>query len=65
MICMYIFLYVIYLPLLLINIKKSTLGTKVLQGQGSYYDGNFWYFGFQINNKINKHLFILFIYFSK
>ena len=41
MICMYIFLYVIYLPLLLINIKKSTLGTKVLQGQGSYYDGNF------------------------
>ena len=46
MICMYIFLYVIYLPLLLINIKKSTLGTKVLQGQGSYYGGNFWYFGF-------------------
>ena len=28
------------------NIKKSTLGTKVLQGQGSYYDGNFWCFGF-------------------
>ena len=46
MICMYIFLYVIYLPLLLINIKKSTLGTKVLQGQESYYDGNFWHFGF-------------------
>ena len=44
--CMYIFLYVIYLPLLLINIKKSTLGTKVLQGQESYYDGIFWHFGF-------------------
>ena len=64
MICMYIFLYVIYLPLLLINIKKSTLGTKVLQGQGSYYDGNFWHFGFKINNQINNHLFILFIYLS-
>ena len=45
--------------------KKSTLGTKVLQGQGSYYDGNFWYFGIKINSKINKHVFILFIYFSK
>ena len=31
----------------------------------SYYGGNFWHFGFEINNKINKHLFILFIYFSK
>ena len=30
-----------------------------------YYDGNFWHFGFLINNKINKHLFILFICFSK
>ena len=35
------------LPSITVNqIKKSTLGTKVLQGQESYYDGNFWYFGF-------------------
>ena len=41
-VCMYVcFLCVIYLLYLLINLKKSTLGTKVLQGQGSYYDGNF------------------------
>ena len=46
LICMYIFL-VCNKPSITVNhIKKSTLGTKVLQGQGSYYDGNIWYFGF-------------------
>ena len=34
-ICMYVrFLSVVYLLYLLINLKKSTFGTKVLQGQG-------------------------------
>ena len=41
-VCMYVCMFlVVYLLYLLINLKKSTLGTKVLQGQGSYYDGNF------------------------
>ena len=35
------------IPSITVNhIKKSTLGTKVLQGQESYYDGNFRHFGF-------------------
>ena len=45
-ICMLIFEYIILPSITVYQIKKSTLGTKVLQGQGSYYDGNFWYFGF-------------------
>ena len=54
------------LPSITVNqIKKSTLGTKVLHGLESYYDWNFRHFGIQINYKIDKHLFILFIYFSK
>ena len=43
----YIFYIVCNLPSITVNqIKKSTLGTKVLQGQESYYDVNFWHFGF-------------------
>ena len=42
-----VYFLVFNIPSVTINqIKKSTLGTKVLQGQGSYYDGNFWHFGF-------------------
>ena len=44
---LYVYFQVCNLPSITVNqIKKSTLGTKVLQGQESYYDGNFWYFGF-------------------
>ena len=43
----YIFYIVCNLPSITVNqITKSTLGTKVLQGQESYYDVNFWHFGF-------------------
>ena len=44
---LYVYFLVCNLPSITVNqIKKSTLGTKVLQGQESYYDGNFWHFGF-------------------
>ena len=44
---LYVHFLVCNLPSITVNqIKKSTLGTKVLQGQESYYDGKFWYFGF-------------------
>ena len=44
---LYVYFLVCNLPSMTVNqIKKSTLGTKVLQGQESYYEGNFWYFGF-------------------
>ena len=44
---LYVYFLVCNLPSITVNqTKKSTLGTKVLQGQESYYDGNFWYFGF-------------------
>ena len=39
---LYVYFLVCNLPSITVNqIKKSTLGTKVLQGQESYYDGNF------------------------
>ena len=42
-----VYFHVCNIPSITVNQKKkSTLGTKVLQGQESYYDGNFWYFGF-------------------
>ena len=42
-----VYFLVCNLPSITVNqINKSTLGTKVLQGQESYYDGNFWHFGF-------------------
>ena len=63
---LYVYFLVCNLHSIPVNqIKKSTLGTKVLHGLESYYDWIFWHFGFQINYKKNKHLFILFIYFSK
>ena len=43
---LYAYFLVCNIPSITVNhIKKSTLGTKVLQGQGGYYDENFWYFG--------------------
>ena len=44
---LYVYFLVCILPSITVKqLKKSTLGTKVLQGQESYYDGNFRHFGF-------------------
>ena len=41
---LYVYFLVCNIPSIAVNhIKRLTLGTKVLQGQGSYYDGSFWY----------------------
>ena len=44
---LYVYFLVCNIPSITVKqLKKSTLGTKVLQGQESYYDGNFRDFGF-------------------